>query len=90
MKSIKKKRSKLGYDPNIALKPVRKFRSHVDPTKCYVDNRVEGVIEKSFKLGALIREANPESWNLLIAEVIKIFENPMPEDYLDIISTDEE
>ena len=69
---------------------MRKFRSHVNPTKCYVDNRVEVVIEKCTKLGCLIRESNPDSWKLLIAEIIKIFENPMPEDYLDIISTDEE
>ena len=62
----------------------------MDPTKCYVDNRVQVVIAKCAKLGDLLRESNPDSWQLIIAEVIKIFENPMPEDYQAIISTDED
>ena len=90
-----KKLKKSGVEnPEEILTPQIKFRQDVNPTRCYIDKRIERIISVCEDLGISLRVHNDSTWNLLISEVIKVFEaieqEQLPESDEDVISTDEE
>ena len=90
-----KKLKKSGVEnPDEILTPQIKFRQDVNPTRCYIDKRIENIIAKCEDLGASLRTHNDSTWNLLIEQVIKVLEakeqDALPKSEEEQISTDEE
>ena len=49
------------------------MRVGADPRKCYIDGRVEKLIERIEKIGVHLTQQNPEMWKYLETHVLDIF-----------------
>jgi hypothetical protein len=50
-----------------------KFREHAKPQECYVDHRVERLLDKIKDLAEELRSFNPSRWELVVDMAIKPF-----------------
>lgn len=62
----------------------------MNPTRCYIDKRIQKIISRCRKLGRALKESKAEDWNELIEQTVNVFKEAMPESEEEIITTDEE
>mmetsp|Transcript_8691 Transcript_8691/g.16973 ORF Transcript_8691/g.16973 Transcript_8691/m.16973 type:complete len:589 (+) Transcript_8691:615-2381(+) len=77
-------------NPNDLSHIERHFRETARPLDCYIDGRVQRVLKEVEHLAINLVAINKEIWKLLVTQVIKTFEDELPNLEDDKISTDED
>jgi hypothetical protein len=68
----------------------RHFREQARPLDCYIDGRIQRILDEVERLAISMVAFKKESWALLVIQVIKTFEETLPTLEEGRISTDEE
>lgn len=58
--------------------------------ECYVDGRVDHIVDRVGFLSLGLQGHQNEAWDMLVTEVIKVFKQDLPESGEDDISVDDE
>lgn len=68
----------------------QRFRDYVNPSDCYIDGRVDDMINKTTHLAFSLRGHQREAWDLLVKHVTDCFRIELPDSGEEDISIDEE
>lgn len=77
-------------NPNDTSHVERRFRDNARPLECYIDGRVQKVLQQVEVLAMNMVAIMKEPWKLMVRQVIKTFEEELPNCDEDKISTDED